>query len=577
MSDLKIRVVRTLEEMALRAEMAAMNPFKVRAYNNGARIINSFDGDIEKSLENGELAQLSGIGPGTLAIIKHVINGEAAPELEELRALVPDGVLDLTRISGLGPKRARMLWQELDIKNLGELEYALKENRLQTIKGMGPKMEKAIAVSLSEARKNIGHFRLDQLFEAFQAFQEIALMIDPASKLDIVGEGGRAHESTTVLEIAWLTKLNYSSLKEQLDRYSIFSTFNNHHIELSLLDIKCVIHLCNNPMSFGAEIVWLSSDEGFRNTIIDRAQKAGFSFTRYGLFKGDDLVATPDEHHVFDSLKLHCVAKERREAGAILVNKREAFQKLIEFKDLRGAFHNHTQASDGNNTLEEMRHQAIKLGLSYLSINDHSHSAAYAHGLDTQHIEEQLNHIEALNSDEFSSQCWIFSGTESDILADGSLDFPDSLLLKLDVVIASVHSRLKQDRETMTARMLKAAAHPSTTIIGHPTGRLILDRPPSDFDMEALISTAKRHNTVLELNANPHRLDLNVEHLIMAKEAGVLIAINPDAHSINGIKDLEYGILIAKRAGLKPEDVLNCFSINDMKKWLKARGNNKSL
>lgn len=577
MSDLKDNVVKTLEEMALRAEVADMNPFKVRAFNNGARIINSFAGDITESLENGELAQVSGIGPGTLAIIKHVIHGEAVPELEELRGLVPDGVIDLTRISGLGPKRARMLWKELDIKNLGELEYAIKENRLQTIKGMGPKMEKAIAASLAEARKNSGHFRLDQLLNAFHEFTVIALSIDPASKLELVGECGRAHESTTLLEIAWLTSIDLSLLIKQLQHRGISCVAKKQQIELIFLNIKCVINLCSNPASFGAEVLWLSSHEDFRKKIVDYAQKAGFSFTPFGLFKGDNLVPTPKEDLLFDALKLHPVAKERREAGALLIQKERAFQKLIELKDLQGAFHNHTQASDGSNTLEEMRHQAIKLGLSYLSINDHSHSAAYAHGLDDDRIREQLIQIERLNSDEYSSQCWLLSGTESDILADGSLDFPDSLLAQLDIVIASVHSRLKQDRESMTARMLKAAAHPLTTIIGHPTGRLILDRPPSDFDMEALIATAKRHSTVLELNAHPHRLDLNVEHLIMAREAGVLIAINPDAHSIHGMKDLEFGILIARRAGIKPEDVLNCRSINDMKKWLKARGNNKSL
>ncbi|MCA9508704.1 MAG: hypothetical protein KC505_09825 [Myxococcales bacterium] len=571
---LKNKVIQTLEEMALRAEILELNPFKIRAFIKAVRIIAEFEGDIKVAMKDGSLAKLSGIGAGTLAIIKHVLNDEPVPELENFRALVPSGVLDLTRISGLGPKRARMLWLELDIKNLGELEYAIKENRLQNIKGMGPKMQQSIAQALVEARKKLGHFRLDQLLYAAQLLKEIALGIDPHSKIETVGECSRACESSKHLEMLWLTKLDRESVKKMFKAQNIYLNFIEDRCEFVFLDIACHIYLSQNSASFGAETIWLSGDENFRKKIAHYADSVNFSFTQAGLYQEKKLIATPLENDVFDVLGIYPITRERRDGTAVFTKKGKSLPKLIELKDLLGAFHNHTTASDGINTLEEMRAQAIELGLSYLSINDHSQSAAYAHGLEPQRLKEQLKKIEVLNQDEQGKKCWLLSGTECDILADGSLDFPDSLLNQLDVVIASIHNRLRQDRETITARMLNAIKNPLTTMIGHPTGRLILDRPPSNFDMKLMLSTAKEYGTILELNANPHRLDLKYEHLMLAKEMGLMTAINPDAHSINGIKDIEYGVLIARKAGLEPKDVLNCYSINDIKTWLKNKKEN---
>ncbi len=246
-------------------------------------------------------------------------------------------------------------------------------------------------------------------------------------------------------------------------------------------------------------------------------------------------------------------------------------KNLICRNDLLGAFHNHTLASDGANSIEEMRQAAIAQKLTYLGISDHSQSAFYAGGLKGEELLAQCHKIKMLNQDTHSKHCYLLTGVESDILADGTLDYTAEILSHLDVVIGSVHSRLKQDAAQMTTRMVNAARNPWTTVIGHPTGRLVLGRPPSTYDMHAFFLACKENDTVVELNANPHRLDLNATHLAMAKEHGLKIAINADAHDVHGLNDLEYGIMTARRAGLVPEDVINCLPLANILSWLQSR------
>jgi histidinol phosphatase-like PHP family hydrolase len=254
-----------------------------------------------------------------------------------------------------------------------------------------------------------------------------------------------------------------------------------------------------------------------------------------------------------------------------LVKSGRASPKLVTRAHLLGAFHNHTLLSDGSNSIEEMREAAIALGLTYLGISDHSQSAFYANGLKTDELLAQKLKLLELNRDDGGKRCHLFSGVESDILADGSLDYPNDVLAQLDVVVASVHSRLKQNPEQMTARMINAALNPFTTIVGHPTGRLVQGRKPSEYDMDAFLDACQKSGCAVELNANPHRLDLNEVHLAMAKERGIKVAINADAHSTLGLNDLDYGIMVARKAGLTPEDVINCLTLDEIFAWLKER------
>jgi len=242
--------------------------------------------------------------------------------------------------------------------------------------------------------------------------------------------------------------------------------------------------------------------------------------------------------------------------------------KLIELRDLRGAFHNHTLASDGNATIEEMRDAAIRLGLTYISINDHSQSASYVNGLTPQQLSEQINRIFLLNQDNKGQQCYLFTGTESDILADGSLDFDFNTLNTLDIVIASIHNRFQNDKNAMTHRLVQAALNPQTCMIGHPTGRSLYTRQSAEFDIEKLLDACETSGCVLEINASTQRFDLNATHAAMAKERGIMLAINADAHSPEGLEDLAYGITIAQQAGLTPDGVLNCLELKDMQNWL---------
>ncbi len=546
--SVKNLVVDTLKAIAALSELAGQNPFKTRAFVNAARTLEAFEGDISQSFNDGTLATLPGIGKGVLQVVGKIVRGESVTELVELKEIVPESLLELTQIPGLGPKRVRMLWQDLQIKNLGELEYAIQENRLDTIKGFGPKLVAGITESIHARRKTQGHMRLDQALAIFQALKDKLLATPGVQDAEMVGALARLEESMTEIAIAvlGLTPENRAHDGEMV-----------------------VLHSCDDPARWGAFLVWHTSEPAFLKKLTGQASRLGFNFEEDGLLKNGQLVSTPSDEAFFQALGLAHTPAERRQGSTPLVLFGQARPKLIELKDLRGAFHNHTTASDGKNSLEEMHAKAMALGLSYMSINDHSQSAFYAHGLKNQELLELLSGIEKIN--EKKSSCYIFSGTESDILQHGELDYPDDYLDKLDVVIGSVHSRLKQNHDEMTTRLVNACENPRLSILGHPTGRLILDRPPSNFDMTAVMTACKTNGCAMELNANPHRLDLSAEHLGMAKEMGIWIAINADAHSTYGLEDLGYGIMIARRAGLTKDDVLNCLELNDITLWLKQR------
>jgi DNA polymerase (family 10) len=532
----KTIIIEVLERLALLGLLKGDNHFKIEAFKKAAHNLSSIE-NFDDLYKEGRLREIPGIGKGITQIIDQVMHDEPILELLKPENIMPSSLFEVCNIKHVGPKKALILYKELGIKSIGELEYACLENRLLNLKGFGPKTQNNIIASIQEHRKNQGLFRIDQVYNAFLKLKE------ENKNIALVGDAKRGEITAPYLEVLVLNDIK----KHQTN-------------------IPVKIHVCPSKELFGIYELFLTGDSNFLDKITDFALNKGFTLSLKGLFKKDQFLACPREEDIFSHLGLFFIDPIIRDQRSKLVSKTKLTPRLIELKDLRGAFHNHTVASDGKNTLEEMAHEASRCGLQYLSINDHSKSAFYAHGLKPDDILRQIESINLFNKN--NKDFYVFSGTESDILQNGDLDFDDSILEKLDIVVASIHSRLKQDEDEMTKRLIKAIENPYTTILGHPTGRLILDREPSKFSMEKILSKAHEHGVVMELNANPHRLDLSIEHLILAKEAKVMIAINPDAHSTKGLSDLYFGAMMAKKAHLTPDDVLNTLALDDIKKWI---------
>lgn len=543
MATSRREIVQTFERLAFAAEL--LEDPRARSYGQAAWALRNVEGDIAKKRESGELAKLRGIGKGALTIIDEVLAGERPAALVRLEEQLPAGLFEIRRIKGLGAKKVSTLWKELGITSIGELEYACKENRLIELKGFGKKTQANILVQIEEIARNEGLMRRDRARALLEPYVAALTAHSGVSKALAVGEYRRGFEVVRELEVL--------VAGDDVDE-ALVQTAGARPPEVSI-----EVHVA--PLDrFGVRALMLTASEAHLELLRARAAERGVSL---------ESIAGADESDVYRALGLVPTEPERREPGVPLVVKGKARPRLVTRADLLGALHNHTVASDGTATLEEMRDAALARGLSYLGISEHSISAFYARGLDAARLREQVECIRELNEE--GSPCVLLAGIESDILADGSLDYEDAVLAELEFVVASSHRRHSQTPAQMTARMVTAAKSPWTTVIGHPTGRLLLGRAPSEYDMEAFLDACAENGCAVELNANPHRLDLNEHHLAMAKERGILVSIAPDAHSVAELDNLDYGITIARRAGLTPEDVLNARPLEELRAWLDAR------
>lgn len=537
-----------LERLAFAAEL--LDDPRARRFGSAAWRLRSLEGDLEQMLLDGSLARARGVDDAVLKVIGEVQRGERPEDLVAMEAQLPAGLFAVRRVKGLGPKKVKTLFKELGITTLGELEYACRENRLAALKGFGEKTQQKVLSQIEWLRETDGLLRRDQAKAVLDAVLEGVPVRAVA-----VGEWARGLE--LVRELAVLLELP--------DRDEA----------LRLVDVRrppeidVEVYVADEA-SFGAIQVWHTSTEWHRQALVERAEDFEMTFDEQGLRDEDGVVVCPTEVELYRALSLVPTAPERREPHVPLVEQGRVAPELITRAALKGALHNHTVASDGTATLVEMRAAAAERGLEYLGISDHSHSASYARGLSPDRLEEQGRTIAALNAEDRAS-CVLLSGVESDILAEGALDYDPPVLAALDVVIASVHQRHGQDPEQMTHRMLAAARHPLTDIVGHPTGRLLLGRVPSAYDLAAFLDACAVHRVAVELNANPHRLDLSETGLAMARARGVLVSIAADAHATHELDHLDYGVTIARRAGLRPEDVLNTRSVEELREWVRAR------
>jgi len=548
------QVTDALERLAFAAEL--LDDPRAQSWGRASWSVRNLEGDVAQMRASGALAKQRGVGQGVLAVVDEVLAGKKPAALVEMEAKLPAGLFAVRRVKGLGPKKVKQLWRELSITSLGELEYACRENRLVDLKGFGRKTQEKVLAQIEAIRETEGLLRRDQaeavLAPVLDALEEAFPQVAPA------GELRRGMELVSALVV----------LVEGDDAEAAQALADAARPP----EVPVAVEVAE-PDTFGARLVWLSSADAHRAALALRAEARGLTFDARGLLQDGEPLGTPEEDDVYRALGLVPTAAERREEGVPLVEQGRAAPPLVTRDDLRGALHNHTTASDGSHSLEEMRAAAAERGLEYLHISEHSHSAFYARGLDAERLMEQLRAIEALNRD--PGGCVLLTGVESDILQEGELDYGDDVLSRLDVVIASVHRRHSQDAAQMTARMVGAARHPMTDVVGHPTGRLLLGRAPSEYDVGAFLDACAAGGCAVELNANPHRLDLNEVHLAMAKERGVLVSIAADAHSTRELDNLDHGVTIARRAGLTAEDVLNARGPDELRAWVSARRSSK--
>lgn len=538
-----------LSRLAFALEILEGPTPRARTYGNAARTVFQLEGDLAELRASGALARVRGLGPSCLAVIDDVLAGREPTELTELEAKIPEGLFEIRRIRGLGPAKIRALHEGLGVTTLGELEQACKENRLVTLPGFGDKTQAKILEGAEELRRREGKLLRDAALAIGQHVRAGVIATEGVARAVFVGGLATGEEIIESIEV--LAEGPPGAIAAALERVGA--------ADGRVREASVRVYATGGDQ-FGLEEVRRTSDAAHLEALVERAKARGVALETMPLASAAEL---------YEALELAFVPAEARHERTALVDRGRPSRSLVTRGDLLGALHNHTLASDGTGTLREMRDAAVSAGLTYLGISEHSQSADYARGLSPAQLDAQRVEIAKLNE---AGGCVLLSGVESDILPDGSLDYPGEVLAPLAVVIASSHRRFSLDRARSTARMIAAATNPRTDIIGHPTGRLLLGRAPLEMDMEAFLDACAASGCAVELNGSAHRLDLGARELRMAKERGVLVSIAADAHATDEIEEhLTHGVTIARRAGLGPEDVLNAMTLERLERWLAAR------
>jgi DNA polymerase (family 10) len=567
------RIARILDEMGTLLEVRGENPFRCRAYHNAAQALKGLPSDLSEMIADGSLAQVPGIGETILSKITQLSTTGHLPAFEKLKEQTPPGLVALLRVPGLGPKKIKTLHDDLNITSLADLRIAGAAGKIASIKGFGAKTEAKILEGIdflesvgdrilqSTARRLVG-----PIFEAVRNHPGVI-------RAEICGSLRRRAETIGDLDILF-SSTDPGPVLDHFVKLADVSKVLAHgptKASVRLLDgVQCDLRGVSDEQ-FPFALHYFTGSKAHNIAMRRRAIDRGYKLSEYGLEGADGLVPCLDETELFAALGLSYIPPELREdEGEFDLAEKGPLPRLVERSDLTGTFHCHTDWSDGGSTLLEMVEAAQQAGLSYLGIADHSKSAGYAGGLSIDRVRAQWVEIDALNQ-KLGSSFRIFKGTECDILMDGSLDYPDEILDGFDYVVASVHSGFGMDRDAMTERIVRAVRNPRVTMLGHPTGRLLLARDGYAVDLDAVIEAAGEAGTLIEINANPHRLDLDATYARKAKAQGISIPINPDAHSTGGFADLVYGVGVARKAGLGSGDVLNALDPDQVAEILAKR------
>lgn len=533
-------------------ELHNENPFRIKAIASASFKLDKLPFLLETaSLE--EISSQPGIGKSTAEKVKKLAETGSFDELDAMLSITPEGILEMLNIKGLGPKKIQIIWTDLQIESVGELLYACNENRLIEAKGFGLKTQEDIKKSIEFSISNQGWFLYARVLKSAEAvITALENSLSPAL-ISFTGEFRRKCEVLSSVDILL-----------SADRDSTLAYLHAHYPDQVNEELEYISFRDELGVSF--HLYLSTTTEFYQHLILTTGSKKHLELLDEKL-----ITALNSEEELYAAQGLDYIEPELREGlDEVFLAKNHQLPRLINFDDLKGTLHNHSTYSDGVHTLAEMaRYAKEELGLSYFGICDHSKTAVYANGLPIDRVQKQWEEIDQLNQQ--LAPFKIFKGIESDILADGSLDYPDEILAGFDFVVASVHSNLKMDEEKATARLLKAIENPHTTILGHPTGRLLLSRSGYPLDYKKIIDACAAHNVVIEINANPLRLDLDWRWHRYALEKGVLLSINPDAHRTEGLLDMHYGIFVARKGGLSAKNCLNSFTLAEIESFFNKK------
>ena len=558
MSTDRLSVAHVLEQIAAFLEFRGENAFRVRAFRTAAKAVLGLPGSVAEALADGSLAAIRGIGPATLAIVKEFQDTGQSSLLEELRQQTPTGLLDLLGIPGLGVARIKLLHEQLGIDSVAGLEAAARDGRLAALPRFGAKTAQKLLQSIAFTQRT-RTFRL-----AHHAAREAEVLRSAVEQLPgvtravVAGEVRRCCEVVSELALVAETARPALELREAITRFpGLLDPSGAEDVVTfrSAGGMTASIRI-TSPVSFGAALAQATGSTSHLEQLAAQAESAGYSLAPGALLRRGAAVAVPEEAALYHALGLSDIPPELRE-GFDEVARAAAgtLPRLVDRADLLGFLHCHTTYSDGTLGVEDMALACWDAGYAYVGITDHSKSAAYAGGLSVEKLERQWEEIATVQAR--VSDIRILKGIESDILVEGALDYPDETLARFDFVIGSIHSRFSLGEAEMTARVLGALENPFLTILGHPTGRLLLSRNPYPLDLEAVFAKAAASGVALEINGDPRRLDLDWRLVRRAKEHGVILAIGADAHGLSGIPNSEFGTAVARKAGLERQDVLN--------------------
>ncbi|WP_134090677.1 DNA polymerase/3'-5' exonuclease PolX [Olivibacter sp. XZL3] len=541
-------------------ELHGENAFKVKAIANAAFKLDKLPFKIADRTEQ-ELSGEQGIGKGIASKVWELLRTGCIQELEALLANTPAGILEMLTIKGLGPKKILIIWKVLEIETLGELYYACNENRLIEAKGFGLKTQEEIKAAIEFNMASQGLFLYAQAEKlANSIFNELKKVLSNECLLYFTGDFRRKLELLSVVEI--ITTATIDELSTYIDKNSALIKFDYEEGNVQ------AVHETGLPIRF----ILSGAEDFFKNLLITTGSTEHIE--QIQTKHGGTIPNGESEEAIYRSLGLDFIEPELREGMDELQRAAEhRLPDLLTYEDIKGTLHNHSTYSDGVHSLKEMAlYCKNELHLQYLGICDHSRTAVYANGLKEDRVLQQWKEIEALNQALHPFR--IFKGIESDILGDGSLDYPDEILKGFDFVVASIHANLKMDKERATQRLIKAVENPFTTILGHPTGRLLLSRQSYSIDYKKVIDACAANQVAIEINSNPLRLDLDWRWHRYALEKGVYLSINPDAHRVEGFHDMYYGTLVARKGGVEASHCLNCFELEKLDRYFESKKSN---
>jgi DNA polymerase (family 10) len=554
-----------LEQIAAMLELKGENTFRVRAFRSAAKAVSALPGTLEEALADGTLAGTRGVGPATLQIVQELTATGRSSALEELREQVPAGLVEMLQISGLGVAKIRQIHDALGIDSLQDLEAAAEDGRLARLPRFGQKTAENILKGIAFLRQ-VSTYKLAHHAEEEASGLRVALAGLPGV-LEAIAAGDTRRRAEVVRDIvvvlvADVTPAEVFKRIAQMPGVHEFGGPDERRMTLRMSGGNQAHVVVTTPKNVGAVLVQATGSEAHLAVLAAYARERGFTLDGAALWKGSVFHPTADETAFYAELGLAFIPPELREGlGEIEAAAAGELPRLVEQADLQGLLHCHTTASDGSNTVEELAVACRAAGYSWVGITDHSKAAAYAGGLDAEELARQAEEIDAVNARGLGIR--VLKGIEADILVDGALDYDEATLARLDFVIGSIHSRFSLGREELTARVLAAMDNPYLSIIGHPTGRLLLSRDPYPLDLDRVFEKAARTGVAIEINADPHRLDLDWRHLRPARRHGVAISIGADAHNLAGLGNVAYGIGIARKGWLTRSEVLNALSAED--------------